>query len=128
MQVFSVLGDEEDLQPNERKALLLQALAQTRGIISTACESADVPRRTFYNWLESDREFRRAYEDIVEGSLDFVEGKLLGKIEEGSERAIFFFLRTRGRSRGYREVGDPDSELLSENPLTAAYRSQRLRA
>jgi hypothetical protein len=121
-----MVGD--DAQPNDRKALLLQALAQTRGIISTACASADVPRRTFYNWLEGDREFRRAYQDIIEGSLDFVESKLLDMIESGSERAVFFFLRTRGRSRGYRESGEAESELLSENPITNAYRPLRLRA
>jgi len=114
-------------QSNDRKALLLEALAQTRGIISAACASADVPRRTFYNWLENDCAFRDAYEDIVEGSLDYVESKLLDKIEDGSERAIFFFLRTRGRSRGYRETGESTSELLSENPITSAFRPQRLR-
>jgi hypothetical protein len=113
---------------DHRKRLLLQALVQSRGIISSACESAAVPRRTFYNWIESDPEFRDAYEDIVERSLDFVESKLLERIEAGSERAICFFLRTRGRSRGYRESGDSSSDLLSDNPVTVAYRPERLRA
>ena len=112
---------------DSRKVLLLQALTQSRGIISSACQSASVPRRTFYNWLQTDREFRDSYEDIVEGALDFVENKLLERIAAGSEKAIFFFLKTRGRTRGYRFAGDSESDLLSENPVIAAYPPQRLR-
>lgn len=124
-------GDNDSEEPNaeldERKSLLLQALVQTHGIVLTACRSAGVPRRTFYNWIESDPEFRSAYEDVIEGSLDFVEGKLFERIEAGSEKAICFFLRTRGRSRGYKESGDGSSDLLSDNPVTVAYRPERLR-
>jgi hypothetical protein len=122
------LTDDALATLDHRKRLLLQALVLSKGIISSACQSAAVPRRTFYNWIESDPEFRDAYEDIVEGSLDFVESKLLDRIEAGSERAICFFLRTRGRSRGYRDSGDSSSDLLSDNPITVAYRPERLQA
>ena len=110
---------------DSRKRLLLAALNEAKGIISTACASASIPRRTFYNWLTTDQEFRDAYEDIIEGSLDFVESKLLEKIEAGSEKAIFFYLKTRGRSRGYRYIGETASDLLNDEPLALCQRPQR---
>jgi len=108
-----------------RKRLLLEYLAQTRGIISPACKRAGIARRTFYYWLETDKEFYNACVDIDEESVDFVESKLMDRIDAGSEKAIFFYLRTRGRARGYRLAGESASDLLSDDLLTTAMRSNR---
>lgn len=100
-------------QADNRKQALLAALRESRGIVSVACSCVGVPRRTFYNWLDTDPEFLRAVEDVNEDAVDYVEGKLLERIESGSERSIIFFLKTRGRSRGYRENGE--NEMLNRD-------------
>ena len=38
-----------------------------------------------------------------ENTLDFVESKLMKAIDDGNLTAIIFFLKTRGKSRGYSE-------------------------
>jgi hypothetical protein len=108
-----------------RKRQLLAALKVSRGIICTACSTTGIPRRTFYNWLQTDREFQDAYVDILESATDFVESKLMEKIEQGSEKAIFFFLRTRGRSRGYREKGSPECDLVNGEFVEQFLKSDR---
>lgn len=100
-------------EADNRKQNLLAALRETRGIVSVACVRAGVARRTFYNWLDTDKDFRRAVEDVNEEAVDFVEGKLLERIEEGKERSIIFFLKTRGKERGYRENGSSENQMLN---------------
>lgn len=106
-------------EADNRKQNLLAALRETRGIVSIACVRAGVARRTFYNWLDTDADFRRSVEDVNEEAVDFVEGKLLERIEAGAEKSIIFFLKTRGRKRGYRENGSSENQMLTRDMLTA---------
>lgn len=86
-----------------RKKLLLEALRASRGILSTAIASAGIARQTYYNWLEADPEFASQAGEILELQLDFVESNLLERIEAGDTTATIFYLKTKGRSRGYSE-------------------------
>ena len=44
--------------------------------------------------------------DAREDALDLAESKLMEAIRNGNLTAIIFFLKTRGKSRGYSERGD----------------------
>ena len=113
-----------------RKAGLLEALKKSRGIVSTACVCAGVARRTFYIWMDNDQDFRRSVEDINEESVDYVESKLMEKIDAGAERSIIFFLKTRGKGRGYRENGSHESNMLNRELagiLSSAYEGKSTR-
>jgi len=112
------------IEADNRKQNLLAALREARGVVSTACACCGVARRTFYNWLDTDADFRRSVEDINEEAVDFVEGKLMERIEAGAERSIIFFLKTRGKRRGYKESGNGESEMLNRelaNIFSSAY-------
>lgn len=98
-------------EADNRKQNLLAALREARGIVSVA--RAGVARRTFYNWLDTDKDFKLSVEDVNEEAVDFVEGKLLERIEGGAERSIIFFLKTRGKKRGYKESGSGENEMLN---------------
>lgn len=113
--VFFAMNRDTD----ERKKRLLTALKETRGIVSVACTRAGVARRTFYQWLDSDEDFERSVEDVNEEAIDFAESKLLDNIEAGKERSIIFYLKTRGKKRGFREQGTGMNEMLSRELLTA---------
>src|SRR5690606_20957079 len=86
-----------------KKRKLLDALNQSMGIVSIACQRAGVGRTTFYRWLRSDPKFSREYQDILDIALDFVEGKLLENIADGDVTSIIFYLKTKGKHRGYTE-------------------------
>jgi hypothetical protein len=109
------------------KKVVLEMLAKTRGVVSTACESANIARSTFYDWCNNDPEFKQAVDDINEAAIDFVESKLIEKIDgitvqtyntkgepviyeqPPSDTAIIFFLKTRGKKRGYIERSEVDN-------------------
>ena len=82
---------------------MLEALEKSLGVVTTACKATGIPRKTFYNWCNSDRNFQKAYSDMSEIALDFAESKLHSRIRDGSDTAIIFFLKTQGKSRGYIE-------------------------
>lgn len=89
----------KDLQ----KRKLLDALTATHGIITPACAAAGISRQTYYAWLEADPAFAQDVEDILSAQLDFVESNLLERIQDGDTTATIFYLKTKGKERGYAE-------------------------
>lgn len=106
---------------NTKKKAVLDMLKRSRGIVSSACEGADISRVTFYEWVKTDPEFKEQVDEINESAIDFVESKLFQKIngiecatitQKGetvvyevppSDTAIIFYLKTKGKPRGYVE-------------------------
>ena len=87
----------------ETKAKLLVSLNNSFGNISKACEKLKISRRTFYNYIQEDKEFKEAVEEIEESLIDLGESELYNQITEGNVTAIIFFLKTKGKKRGYVE-------------------------
>ena len=102
------------------KEKMIESLSKCKGIISIACRQNGISRQTHYNWCENDPEYKEAFESINEESIDHVECKLhelvdgitMGKEKDGGveiyERApdttaIIFYLKTKGKRRGYVE-------------------------
>jgi len=88
------------------KKALLEALEKSLGVVTTACKQVGVSRTTFYDYYNSDEEFRAAVDDIENVVLDFVESKLHKQIESGNPTSTIFYLKTKGRKRGYVETKD----------------------
>ena len=86
-----------------RKEALLAALDESRGIISVACRATSIHRDSYYDWLDKDEDFARRVHEIQQAQLDFVESKLLQRIDAGDTVAAIFYLKTRGKERGYTE-------------------------
>lgn len=99
----------EDLSKEQKS--VLEALEACHGVVTTACELAQVSRTQFYKWKKDNEEFAQKVEEASEVAIDFVENKLFERIEEGSDTAILFFLKTRAKKRGYVER----SELTGAN-------------
>jgi len=91
-----------------KKELMIEALKKNMGIISSACEEVGISRQTHYNWLKDDEVYRKDAEEILEYTLDYVENKLLEKIKEGDNTAIIFYLKTKGKKRGYIERAEQE--------------------
>lgn len=95
---------EGKLTDNQKR--LLKALEQTVGILTPALKMAGVTHNSHYDWLNKSENYKKEYEKIKETQIDFVESKLLNKIKEGDTTAIIFYLKTKGKDRGYSEKID----------------------
>lgn len=91
------------LQTAKSKLAMYEALEKTLGNVTSACKLTGISRMQYYNWMNTDAAFRKQVEEIEHVSLDFAESKLMSKIKDGNIQAIIFFLKTRGKSRGYVE-------------------------
>jgi len=91
-----------------KKESILKALESSLGVVTVACKSADVPRSTFYKWLKEDEEFANAVKDIENIALDFGESQLHSQMKDGNTSATIFFLKTKGKRRGYIERSELD--------------------
>lgn len=84
----------------DKQELYLQSLENSLGIISVALRVSGVEKDEYISWLDN-KEFTRRLELVGETSIDYVENKLLGLINKGDLSAIQFFLKTKGKKRGY---------------------------
>ena len=96
----------------DKKTQLIENLRICKGIVANACEVVGVSRGTFYNWCKEDEDFKAQVDEINEATLDFVESKLLENIKKGEVTSIIFYLKTKGRNRGYQEKTEIDINSL----------------
>jgi len=92
---------KSDTKKQSNKKRLIRALEESLGIVSVACQKAKVSRDTFYRYLNEDSAFKVEVESVEDLALDFVESKLYEQIASGSTPATLFYLRTKGKRRGY---------------------------
>ena len=86
-----------------KKERLLKALEKSLGIVSTACESLGISRTTYYKYYNEDKDFKRSVDSIGDIALDYAESQLFELIKEKNVTAIIFYLKTKGKKRGYIE-------------------------
>ena len=90
------------------KKAMLEALEKSLGIVTSACKSVDISRETHYRWLREDAEYKAAVEALSDVALDFAESQLHKQIKDGNSTATIFFLKTKGKKRGYVERQELD--------------------
>lgn len=66
--------------------------------------------------MKEDAEYRDQVNELTQVAIDFAESKLHSSIADGNVTAIIFFLKTKGKSRGY--VERQEIELAEKKPLT----------
>lgn len=91
-----------------RKAAMIQALTKCMGVVTAACKMVGIDRRIHYTWLKRDSKYSEAVESIADIALDFAEAKILENIKAGDVASIIFYLKTKGKHRGYTENKPPN--------------------
>jgi hypothetical protein len=86
-----------------KKAKFIESFLKCGFNISKACDMAGIHRRTYYDWCEKDPGFLDNVRDSQERLVDNVEDALMDKIADGDTTSIIFFLKTKGKHRGYVE-------------------------
>lgn len=82
---------------------MIQALEKSLGVVTSACRSVGISRETHYKWLRTDESYKDAVEDIENVALDFAETQLHQQIMNGNPTSTIFYLKTKGKKRGYVE-------------------------
>jgi hypothetical protein len=108
------MGVKENKTEHNKKGLI-EALEKSLGIVTTACKSVGIGRTTFYTYYNEDEDFKKAVDEIGNVALDFAESQLHKQIGDGNSSATIFYLKTKGKKRGYIERSELD--LTSEEPI-----------
>jgi hypothetical protein len=97
------------------KKALLEALEKSLGIVTTACKIVNINRTTFYKYLKEDNTFAQQVRQLDNVVLDFVESQLHRQIKDNNTVATIFYLKTKGKNRGYierQEITGKDGDAL----------------
>lgn len=97
------------------KKAMVEALEKSLGIVTTACKQVGISRQTHYDWYNNDPDYKAAVESIADIALDFAESQLHKQIQNGEVSSTIFYLKTKGRKRGYAEK--LNLSITEEQPL-----------
>jgi hypothetical protein len=83
-------------------------------------------RTSHYRYLKDDAEYAEAVREIDNVALDFAESKLHKQIEKGDTTACIFYLKTKGKGRGYIERNEItlDVSNLTDEELEAVAKAK----
>lgn len=105
------MARQEKLSTKVKKQMFLQELRKKLGVIQPAADAVGISRQQVLNWRHKDPEFARAFEEVSEVALDFVETKLLKLIDGMDTTATIFYLKTKGKRRGYVEKQEIEASI-----------------
>lgn len=82
--------------------------------ITAACAALNITRQTFYTRKAKSKKLQELIEEADESLLDFAESKLVEHINNNDITSLIFFLKTKGKKRGYVERTEHD---VNANPF-----------
>lgn len=126
----------------KKRAKFLDAIVETGGNITRACQVAGISRRAAYEWREEEEAFRVEWDDAVEAGTDeleeearrrafagvdepvFYQGEECGAIRKYSDTLLIFLLKGRKpdkyRERVQIDVNKLDADIERELAIIAA--------
>ena len=92
-----------------------EALRNSAGIYTMAGIQLGCCGNTVSNFIKKHPELLELIEQVTEQNLDLAEVELLKQIKEGNIAAIIFYLKTKGKHRGYVERQQVQAVMPSLN-------------
>lgn len=93
------------------KKKFLELYRKKGGNVSATCDAMSIARSNYYKVLNSDPKFEEAIKEVNESLIDFAESMLMSNIKDGKETSIIFFLKSKGKDRGYIEKQEVASQV-----------------
>lgn len=127
-----------EAKTEKKKEAMLKALEKALGVVTTAAQNAGLDPSTHYDWIKPsspryDEVYAQAVEMIENMAIDFAETALFQKIsgvkkvietsagekdivykKEPDTTAIIFYLKTKGKKRGYSEKLEIEDQTKRE--------------
>lgn len=107
------------MDDNKLKERFLENLKNAGGIIYVACENTGISRSKYYGWLKNDPSFAERCDEVKEAQIDYVESKLMGLINASDTTATIYYLKTKGRKRGWSEKQPQQTQEEVQQPVAA---------
>ena len=92
-QLISTNLDLNNLDDPKRK--FVELYRQLMGHITNTCAGCGISRGTYYNWLDSDKNFALAVAEAEAELNDEIREVLIQKAGEGDMTAVIFYLKNR---------------------------------
>ncbi len=105
------MGDQT--KTDIHKKAMIEALEKSLGIVTSACKTVGIVRSTHYKWYAEDEQYKKEVDSIKDLVLDFAESQLHKQISEGNPTSTIFFLKTKGKERGY--VEKKELEIIKDD-------------
>jgi predicted transcriptional regulator len=83
---------------------VIDALSQAHGVQTLAAELLGCSRATVGNYISRYPAVKKAADEAPERITDIAEGHVIKAVIRGSQEDVRWWLKTRGRSRGYADV------------------------
>lgn len=97
-------------QTSHLKKEMLKALESCLGVVTSAAKRVGIDRNTHYLWMRNDEKYNEAVLSLQDVALDFAESSLMNQIKAGDTTATIFYLKTKGKRRGYIEKIEIDKK------------------
>lgn len=94
-----------------------EVYAKKGGNKSATAKALQISRTTLDTWRKENQELDMAMSEVEESLIDFSESKLIEQINAGNLTAIIFYLKTKGKKRGYVEKNEQDLSIDSVQPI-----------
>lgn len=92
-----------------KKTLFLTAYARL-GTVLHAAEAAQIARRTHYEWLATDPEYKRSFVEAENAAIDSLEAEARRRAFAGSDTLLIFLMKGANPSK-YRERVDVTMDI-----------------
>lgn len=100
-----------------KKKWMYEALKAQLGVVTAAAKQVGINRSTHYDWLKEDENYKKWIEELPDITLDAVEQALLKNILKGNVVAQTFYLKTKGKSRGFVERQEIEGHIKVETDM-----------
>lgn len=81
----------------------IEAIRDSRGFVTVIAKRLGCSRRHVYNLRDKYVSVAEALEDEREKTKDWVESKIVQRMDEGSDTMLIFYAKTQMKDRGYVE-------------------------
>tara|TARA_R110002020_G_scaffold100467_1_gene237480 strand:- start:2531 stop:2884 length:354 start_codon:yes stop_codon:yes gene_type:complete len=105
-----------------KKRQMITAMEQNLCIVTKAAFEVGITRKTHYDWMRKDKKYKEAVDELQNATLDHVESKLHELIDDLNVPSVLFYMKTKGKQRGYIErseiavEGSVESKVIEWTP------------
>jgi len=97
-------------------AQIAAALISVSGIVLYAARKLRVTRNVIYQRMQKFPELKAIANEAIESTLDLGEAELIKAMKKGNLTAIIFYLKCKGKHRGYIERQEIDQTITDLTP------------